>query len=149
MIRLCITIDAVSIENSKHGGDPVDIVYSNGVLKHITDLDHAVNLIQQVSHEETRQFHVVNFTDHVSQPDDPFREFSRFDPVEYFKDDSLVNLKRPSEIIELFNEASIPVSMVHNITDLPSRSIKMAPYWSRFDASDLAIQIAFFIDQDA
>ena len=72
-IKTRIRIEAVTIEDYKHVGDRMDIVYSNGVLNHIGDLDRAVALIRQVSHESTRQFHVVNFTDHHGSPaDDPF-----------------------------------------------------------------------------
>lgn len=146
-IRSTIRIEAVSIEDYKHVGDLMDIVYSNGVLNHIGDLDRAMALIQQVSHASTRQFHVVNFTDHHgSPPDDPFREIYRQDPAEYFEHDSLLNLKRPSEITRLFREAGIPVNMITYIADHHALPGEMAPYWSRFNSSDLAVQIAFFVN---
>ena len=97
-IRSRIQTDAVAIEDFTRAVNLVDIVYSNGVLQHIADLDRAVDLIQLVSHASTRQFHVVNFTDHVSPPNDPFREIYSLDPAEYFEHDSLLNLKRPSEV---------------------------------------------------
>ena len=145
-IKTRIRIEASKIEDYKHVGDRIDIVFSNGVLNHIDDLDSAVDLIQQVSHRSTRQFHVVNFTDHASPPDDPFREIYRLDPAAYFEHDSLLNLKRPSEIAHLFRDAGIPVTMVPYITDTSALPGEMAPYWSRFDASDLAVQIAFFVN---
>lgn len=144
-VRSRIQVDAEPIEDFTRTGDPVDVVFSNGVLQHIGDLDRAVDLIRQVSHASTRQFHVVNFTDHVSPPNDPFREIYRLDPAEYFEHDSLLNLKRPSEISGLFRQADIPVTLVPYIADLPAGAGAMAPYWSRFDTSDLAIQIAFFV----
>jgi len=145
-IRSRIRIDTVTIEDYTPPGDRVDVVFSNGVLNHIGDLDHAVDLIRQVSHASTRQFHVVNFTDHGSPPDDPFHEIYRLDPAEYFEHDSLLNLKRPSEIARLFRDAGIAVIMVPYITDLNALPGEISPYWSRFDASDLAIQIAFFVN---
>ena len=140
-----IVIDTLPLEERARSGEPVDVVFSNGVLQHIGDLDSAVNAIQQLSHASTRQFHVVNFTDHGSPPNDPFREIYRLQPAEYFKHDSLLNLKRPSEIAGLFREAGIPVTLIPYIADEPAGTGTMAPYWSRFDASDLAIQIAFFM----
>ena len=145
-IRSGIRTEIVSIEDYKHVGDRMDIVYSNGVLNHINDLDRAVKLIHLASHASSRQFHVVNFTDLVSPPDDPFREIYRLDPVEYFKNNSLLNLKRPSEITSLFHNAGIPVTMVPYIVDQSAVPSKTALYWSRFDVSDLAIQIAFFVN---
>ncbi|MGB5260815.1 MAG: class I SAM-dependent methyltransferase [Gammaproteobacteria bacterium] len=145
-VQTRIQVDTATIEDYSHAGDPVDIVFSNGVLNHIADLDRGVDLIRQVSRASTRQFHVVNFTDHGSPPNDPFREIYRLDPAEYFEHDSLLNLKRPSEISDLFRQADIPVTLVPYIADLPAASWEMAPYWSRFDASDLAIQIAFFVN---
>jgi hypothetical protein len=146
-IKTRIRIETVSFEDYKHTGDRMDIVYSNGVLNHIVDLDQAVALIQQISLASTRQFHVVNFTDHHgSPPDDPFREIYSQEPTQYFEHDSLLNLKRPSEILTLFSEAGIPVSMVPYIVDQTVLPDKISPYWSHFDASDLAVQIAFFVN---
>jgi hypothetical protein len=145
-IRSRIRIDAVAMEDYAHAVDPFDIVFSNGVLNHIGNIEHAVSLIRQASHSSTRQLHVVNFTDLVSPPDDPFREIYRLDPVEYFKNNSLLNLKRPSEITSLFHNAGIPVTMVPYIVDQSAVPSKTALYWSRFDVSDLAIQIAFFVN---
>lgn len=145
-IRSRIQTDTVSIEDCTRTGNLVDVVYSNGVLQHIADLDRAVAFIQKVSHASTRQFHVVNFTDHVSPPDDPFREIYSLDPSEYFEHDSLLNLKRPSEIAGMFQQAGIPVTLVPYIADESAATGAMASYWSRFDASDLAIQIAFFVN---
>jgi hypothetical protein len=145
-IRSRIQTDAVAIEDCTRAGNQMDVVYSNGVLQHIADLERAVDLIKQVSHAQTRQFHVVNFTDHVSPPDDPFREIYSLDPAEYFEHDSLLNLIRPSEIAGLFQQAGIPVNLVPYIADRPAATSTMAPYWSRFGAADLAVQIAFFVN---
>ena len=147
-VRSRIQINAVKIEEHTETGDPVDVVYSNSVLQHIGDLDGAMAMIRQVSDASTRQLHVVNFSDHFSPPDDPFREMYRLDPDEYFEHDSLLNLKRPSEIAELFNDAGIPVSIVPYISNQSAVPGVMAPYWSRFDESDLAIQIAFFVNRE-
>lgn len=144
-VRSRIEVKAIPIEELSDAVDPADVVFSNGVLQHIGDLDRAVDLIRKVSHASTRQFHVVNFTDHGSPPNDPFHEIYCLDPAEYFEHDSLLNLKRPSEISNLFLEAGIPVTLVPYITGLPAEAGTMAPYWSRFDVSDLAIQIAFFV----
>lgn len=141
-----IVIDTLPIEDCTRTSEPVDVVFSNGVLQHIGDLDRAMDTIQQLSHASTRQFHVVNFTDHVSPPDDPFHEIYRLDPMEYFEHDSLLNLKRPSEINDMFREAGIPVIMVPYIADQLADSGTMAAYWSRFDTPDLAVQIAFFVN---
>ena len=75
-----------------------------------------------------------------------FREIYRQDPAEYFEHDSLLNLKRPSEITGLFREAGIPVYMVPYIVDQAAIPDEISPYWSRFDAADLAVQIAFFVN---
>jgi hypothetical protein len=144
-VRSRIVVDTVAFENYTRAGDMFDVVYSNGVLQHISDLDSAVDVIKRLSHASTRQFHVVNFTDHVSLPDDPFREIYRLDPEDYFEHDSLLNLKRPTEVADMFRQSGIPVTMVPYIADQPARSDTMASYWSRFDASDLAVQIAFFV----
>ena len=146
MIRSRIQTETVPIEDCARTDNLVDVVYSNGVLQHITDLDRAVAFIQQVSHASTRQFHVVNFTDHVSPPDDPFREIYRLNPADYFEDDFLLNLKRPSEISILFQQAGISLTQIPYIADHPAATSAMAPYWTRFDESDLAIQIAFFVN---
>lgn len=144
-MRSRIVVEAVALEDYTPAGDPVDVVYSNGVLQHIADPVRAVDVIRQLSHASTRQFHVVNFTDHVSPPDDPFREIYRLDPEEYFEHDSLLNLKRPSEVVDIFRKAGIPVTLVPYIADQPAGSGTMTSYWARFDASDLAVQIAFFV----
>ena len=146
MIRSRIQTETVPIEDCARTDNLVDVVYSNGVLQHITDLDRAVAFIQQVSHASTRQFHVVNFTDHVSPPDDPFREIYRLNPADYFEDDFLLNLKRPSEISILFQQAGISLTQIPYIADHPAATSAMAPYWTRVDESDLAIQIAFFVN---
>jgi SAM-dependent methyltransferase len=145
-IRSRIRPEAVKIEDYKHDGERMDIVFSNGVLNHVGDIDRAIDMIRQQSHASTRQFHVVNFTDHVSAPDDPFRHIYRLDPSAYFEQDSLLNLKRPSEIGSLFRKAGIPVTKVPYISDTSAIPGEIAPYWSRFDASDLAVQIAFFVN---
>jgi hypothetical protein len=146
-IKTGIRIDTVKIEDYQHIGNPMDIVYSNGVLNHVGDIDLALNRIQQVSHESTRHFHVVNFTDHHGNPpDDPFREIYSLEPAQYFEHDSLLNLKRPSEILALFSEAGITVSMVPYIVDQTVLPDEISPYWTRFHASELAVQIAFFFN---
>jgi len=145
-IRSRIRIEPVAIEDCVNVVDSFDIVFSNGVLNHIADLEHAVEWIQQVSHASTRQFHVVNFTDHMSPPDDPFREIYRIDPKDYFAQDSLLNLKRPSEIAALFERAGITVTMVPYYVDRDIETRTLSPYWSRFAASDLAVQIGFFVN---
>jgi hypothetical protein len=146
-VRTRIRVEPVAIENFTGVGGTADIVFSNGVLNHVAGLERAIESIQRISHDSTRQFHVVNFTDHMSPPDDPFREIYRLDPAEYFAHDSLLNLKRPSEIAMLFRNAGIPVTIVPYYVDHAIGSRALAPYWTRFDRSDLAIQIAFFINR--
>jgi hypothetical protein len=46
----------------------------------------------------------------------------------------------------MFQQAGIPVTLVPYIADESAATGAMASYWSRFDASDLAIQIAFFVN---
>jgi hypothetical protein len=140
-----INVEIVSVEECHQYHNQFDIVYSNGVLQHIMNVEMAIMQIHQVSHTKTRQFHVVNFTDHVSLPDDPFREIYELDPVEYFEHDFLLNLKRPSEISSMFLDSNIPITQVSYIADQAAVPDTIAPYWSRFNASDLAIQIAFFV----
>jgi len=144
-IRSRIRVEPAPIEECVVGDHSFDIVFSNGVLNHVAELERAVERIRQMSHPTTRQYHVVNFTDHMSPPDDPFREIYRLDPEEYFAQDSLLNLKRPSEITALFDRAGIPVTMVPYYVDRDIEKRTWAPYWSRFDAADLAVQIGFFV----
>lgn len=146
-VRSGIRVDTIGIEHFARMDNPVDVIFSSSVLQHIDDLDQARALVRQVSHASTRQLHVVDFSDHFSPPDDPFREIYRQDPEEYFEYDSLLNLKRPSEIATLFREAGIPVEVIPYITGQTAINGTMAPYWSRFDASDLSVQIAFFVNQ--
>ena len=141
-----IKIETIALENRVHEGEPVDLVYSNGVLQHIGDLELAVKRIKQASGPSTRQIHVVNFTDHGSPPNDPFRNIYSQDPEEYFEHDSLLNLKRPSEMIKLFSDAGIDLKMIPYISDQPVDTGSLAPYWSRFDEADLTVQIAFLIN---
>jgi hypothetical protein len=145
-VRSKIRVESVSVENYVSAGSSMDIVYSNGVLQHVSNLEQAVRRIAQLSNAATRQFHVVNFTDHASAPDNPFSAIYSLDPAEYFEHDSLLNLKRPSEVADLFQQADIAVTMVPYIADHQPTTEAMAPYWSRFDASDLAVQIAFFVN---
>lgn len=146
-LRSRIRIEAVPTENYIFAGEPMDIIYSNGVLNHVEHLERAVAVIRQISRPSTRQFHLVNFTDHhKSPPDDPFREIYRIEPAEYFEHDNLLNLKRPSEIARLFDDVGVPVGMVPYIADPSALPKDIAPYWSRFDASDLAVQMAFFVN---
>jgi hypothetical protein len=141
-----INVEIVPIEEFNHFAAKADIVYSNGVLQHILNLENAISQIQLMSHAMTRQFHVVNFTDHASLPDDPFREIYELDPSEYFEHDFLLNLKRPTEIASMFHKSNIPVMQVNYICDETAVPDNVAPYWSRFDTSDLAVQIAFFVN---
>lgn len=145
-IRSRIRVEPAPIEACIDVVNTADIVFSNGVLNHVAGLERAVGRIRQISHPSTRQFHVVNFTDHMSPPDNPFREIYRLDPKDYFAQDSLLNLKRPSEIAALFDRAGLPVTMVPYYVDQDIETRTLAPYWKRFSASDLAVQIAFFVN---
>lgn len=145
-IRSRIRVEPAPIEACIDVVNMADIVFSNGVLNHVAGLELAVERIRQMSHPSTRQFHVVNFTDHMSPPDNPFREIYRLDPKDYFAQDSLLNLKRPSEIAVLFDRAGLPVTMVPYYVDRDIETRTLAPYWKRFDASDLAVQIAFYVN---
>jgi len=145
-VRSRIQVDPVAIKDCTRAGGMADIVVSNGVLHHIAELDSALDRIKHLSHASTRQFHVIHFNDHMSPPDTPFREIYRQDPAEYFARDSLLNLKRPSEISALFDRMSIPVTVIPYIVDQAIEPYDLAPYWTQFDKSDLAIQIAFFVN---
>ena len=144
-IRSRIHVHGVPVERCELDDASADLVISNGVLQHVADLDGAMQQIRRVSCEGAKQLHVVHFTDHVSPPDDPFHEIYRQEPADYFAHDSLLNLKRPSEVAAMFHGVGISVTMVPYLVDPPSRPRTLAPYWRRFDPSDLAIQIAFFV----
>jgi len=144
-VRSRIHVHQVSVEQCEMDDASADLVISNGVLQHVADLERAVQQIRRVSCEGAKQFHVVHFTDHMSPPNDPFREIYRVEPDEYFARDSLLNLKRPSEIAALFRGEGIPVNMVPFVVDAAAEPRALSSYWRRFDPSDLAIQIAFFL----
>jgi hypothetical protein len=144
-VRSRIDVHQVSMERCEMDDASADLMISNNVLQHVADLERAVRQIRRVSCEGAQQFHIVHFTDHMSPPNDPFGEIYRVEPDEYFARDSLLNLKRPSEISALFRGAGIPVDMVPFIVDAAVEPRALSSYWRRFDPSDLAIQIAFFV----
>jgi len=144
-IRSRIQVLAVNLETCRLPEQSADLVISIGSLQHIADLDDAVQQIRRASRSGAGQFHVVNFTDHMSPPDDPFREIYRLTPIEYFERDSLLNLKRPSDIVALFRKAGISLTLVPYCVDRNIGSQQIADYWKRYDMSDLAIQIAFLV----
>jgi len=144
-IRSRIQVHASNLEACRLPEQSADLVISIGSLQHIADLEDAVQQIDRASRPGARQFHAVNFTDHMSPPDDPFRDIYRLTPVEYFERDSLLNLKRPSDIVSLFQKAGISLTLVPYCVDRNIESRQIVDYWKRYDMSDLAIQIAFFV----
>jgi hypothetical protein len=144
-IRSRIQVHACNLEACRIPENSADLVISIGSLQHIVDIDDAVRQISSASRPGARQFHVVNFTDHMSPPDDPFHEIYRLTPAEYFKRDSLLNLKRPSDMLACFRKAGMSPVLVPYYVDPNIESRRIADYWKRYEMSDLAIQIAFLV----
>jgi hypothetical protein len=144
-IRSRIQIETSPIEQGKLPHRVADIVLSNNVLQHILPLEQALEKIQAVSKPRCRQFHNVNFTDHISPPDEPFRDLYRRSAEEYFSQDSLLNLKRPSDILAMFESAGLHVQLVPYYFDTEFDSRQIAAYWRRYDRDDLSMQWGFFV----
>jgi SAM-dependent methyltransferase len=134
------------IEDCELPAGESDLVISNGVLQHVADLERAIERIRHVSHATTRQYHVLNFTDHVSPPHDPFADIYHSSPEQYFARDSLLNLKRPSEVTELFAGVGIALKCVPYYSHAELEPGKLHEHWRNFECADLAIQIAFFVN---
>ena len=124
----------------------VDLVYSNGVIQHVSDLENCFRQIQRISRPDTRQFHVIHFADHHSPPDRPFDAIYSVSPEEYLVTRSLLNLKRPSEILALFERHGLDVKLVPYYRDERFSDKNLHPYWRRFSPDDLSIQFAFFVN---
>jgi hypothetical protein len=144
-IRSRIAVYSSPIENCRLPQQSADLVISRDVLQHVADMESAVRQIGGASRAGARQFHVVNFTDLVSPPDDPFRELYRLTPAEYFERDSLLNLKRPSDMLALFRSVGFHLALVPYYVDRDIASRNIAEYWKRYDLRDLAVQIGFLV----
>ena len=145
-VRSRIEVHASGIEDSELPAAQTDLVISNGVLQHIPDLERAIDCIRLVSHATTRQYHVLNFTDHVSPTHEPFADIYHSSPEQYFARDYLLNLKRPSQVSQLFSHAGINVNCVPYYSHTGLEASALHPHWQHFDTGDLAIQIAFFVN---
>jgi len=145
-VRSRIEVHARGIEDCELPAGETDLVISNGVLQHVAGLERAIERIRHVSHGATRQYHAINFTDHVSPPHDPFRDIYHSSPEQYFARDYLLNLKRPSEVMELFSRAGIALKCVPYYSHAGLEPGKLHEHWHSFKAEDLAIQIAFFVN---
>jgi SAM-dependent methyltransferase len=146
-IRSRIVVYSSPIETCRLPRQSADLVISRDVLQHVADLDGAVRQMCRASRTGAMHFHLVNFTDLVSPPNDPFRELYRLTPVEYFEKDSLLNLKRPSDMTTLFRSAGFPVALVPYYVDPDIASRKIADYWKRYELHDLAVQMGFLVSE--
>jgi hypothetical protein len=144
-LRERIEIAVEPFERTRVSDASVDLAISNGVLQHIVPIDDAVRQLRRIAAPTARQFHVINFTDHESPQDNPFAKIYRQSPKEYFRTQSLLNLKRPSEMLALFSRHGLGVDLVPYFVERELQGGTIDPYWTRFDARDLAIQIAFFV----
>jgi hypothetical protein len=123
---------------------PVDLVFSNNVLQHVHDLDRCLRRVAEISGTDTRQLHVVHFTDHESPPDRPFDTIYTVSPQAYLSGRRLVNLKRPSEVHAAFQSNGVEVELIpYVVGDLPEAE-RLHPYWRRFPVGELAVEIAFY-----
>jgi SAM-dependent methyltransferase len=123
----------------------VDLLFSNNVLQHVADVESCFEQMRRVCRPSTQQFHVIHFTDHESPPDRPFDVIYSRSPKQYFETRSLLNLKRPSEVLELFERNGMHVRLVPYYRDEAFSMREVHPDWRRFESGDLDIQIAFFV----
>jgi hypothetical protein len=137
----CYTTPLESFDFPEHS---VDLVVSNGVLQHIMDLHGCLKVIKRISRPASRQFHVQHFTDHAGNTERPFKEIYTRSPEDYFKSNTLCNLKRPSEMVTLFEQHGIKVKLVPYLWD---EAVFETPdrYWKQFKTSDLCIRVAFLV----
>lgn len=140
-----VAIYSTPIEHCSFPSSSVDIVISNNVLQHVLDLDSCFTLIKEISHSRSRQFHKIHFTDHAGNPRKPFDAIYSIPPHEYFETQSLLNLKRPSEFLCLFEEHGLPVIMVPHYSENEISMEEFDRYWTRFAPRDLAVHKAFFV----
>lgn len=145
-IRTRIQVHTRTIEECRLPRCFADIAISNNVLQHVLPLEQTIREIQAISKPLCRQFHNVNFTDHVSPPDKPFQDLYRRSAEEYFSQDSLLNLKRPSDILAMFENAGLNVKLVPYYYDMELDRQHVVPYWKRYDTDDLAMQWAFYVN---
>ena len=141
-----IETHAMPLEMCKLPEDSVDLIISNGVLQHIMDLSGSFQQMQHMAHSDTKQFHVLNFTDHGGRPEKPFDKIYTQSPQEYFKKSSLLNLKRPSEMMKLFEDHGFEMVLVPYYRDEYVANAIQNDYWKKFNHDDLSIQIAFIIN---
>lgn len=137
---------AMPLEACKLPQVSTDLIISNGVLQHVLDLPGCFQQMQHLAHPKTKHFHVLNFTDHSGRPDKPFDKIYSQSPEDYFKNSSLLNLKRPSEMMALFEEYGFKVTLVPYYQDNCVSSAIRADYWKKFSQDDLSIQIAFIVN---
>lgn len=140
-----IQVHTTTLDRSGIPANHADIVITNGVLQHILPIEQTIRDIRTVSGSGCRQFHNVNFTDHVSPPDRPFAQLYNRSADEYFKVDSLLNLKRASDYQAMFEAAGIDVDFIPYYSDSAFSAQGIDPYWRKYADADLAVQIGFFV----
>jgi len=123
----------------------VDLLISNNVLQHFSNVELCFEQMRRICRARAQHFHVIRFIDHESPPDRPFELIYGMSPKQYFESRSLLNLKRPSEMLELFERHGIQVRVVPYYRDEALSTREIHPHWKRFAPDDLDIQIAFFV----
>jgi len=124
-----------------------DLVLSLSCLEHIDDLAAAARSLAALVSDETRQIHLVNFSNHRSKAS-PFDMMYTLPPEAFIaRYGNLINLLRPSEVLATFRDAGfsarfVPVSMGYDALD----TLKIDPYWqNRFSRDELATRTGLLL----
>ncbi len=140
-----IEIRTVAVQEWDLAPGGADVLLSNSVLQHVGDPLDGIRSLVRAAAPGARHFHVVNFADHPKDPVRPFAKMYSADPEAYRQESILLNLKRPSELLALFEHCGEPVRLVPYYRDPNIGAMKKAEYWNRFSNDDLSIQMGFLV----
>ena len=119
-----------------------DIILSNSVLEHITDLEFFLKNLSNLCHKDTIHMHCVDFGNHLSS-NDVFNKIYNEKPFSK-KNVKGINFLRPIDIKEIFLKNKIKVNeIVYLSFDIKNNNI--SKYWDKYNKDELKKGVVFFI----
>ena len=144
-----IQVLPTSLEEADLPASAYDLVLTNSVLEHVMDLDGFFGELRRVLCPDCRHFHAMDFGNHAGVGD-PFEGLYDLEPAEYFRKKSdFLNLKRPSELVDIFARSGLEVSLIPYYTYPNYPWDRLALYWQRFSREELCLRVGFFVSSVA